>query len=86
MDQPYTSEYAELFGCSHRWTVKYQQKTFCQQCGIYCDQGVRVFKTLKLKYNTFFDPLKLMDDALKTAPVIDLSTHTEYLQVTLSLK
>jgi hypothetical protein len=56
----YSHDYAEVFGCAHRWTVRYEDKQFCHQCGIFCGLGVRVFKTLKLKYNTFFDPLKLL--------------------------
>jgi hypothetical protein len=86
MDQTYSSEYAEVFGCSHRWTVKYQQKNFCQQCGIYCGQGVRVFKTLKLKYNTFFDPMRLIEDAIKSFPILDLSQYPEYMQVVIFLQ
>ena len=81
-EQIYSHDYAEVFGCSHRWTVNYEEKSFCHQCGIFCGLSLRVFKTLKLKYNTFFNPMIFMRRALKLLNPIEINNFsTEYLSV-----
>ncbi|KAM3142663.1 hypothetical protein pb186bvf_005322 [Paramecium bursaria] len=65
MTDNYTQQYSDVFGCTHLTKVNYNEKQFCHQCGIYINNpSTRVFKTLKLKYNTFFDPIKILEHSL----------------------
>ncbi|CAD8082288.1 unnamed protein product [Paramecium primaurelia] len=61
----YDAQYLEIFGCNHTTRQIHSEKLICQQCGIFINSSTtRVFKTIKMKYNTFFNPLKILANIL----------------------
>ncbi|CAD8166498.1 unnamed protein product [Paramecium pentaurelia] len=61
----YDAQYLEIFGCNHTTRQIHSEKLICQQCGIFINNSTtRVYKTIKMKYNTFFNPLKILSNIL----------------------
>ncbi|CAD8115801.1 unnamed protein product [Paramecium sonneborni] len=61
----YDAQYLETFGCNHTTRQMHSEKLICQQCGIFLNSSTtRVYKTTKMKYNTFFNPLKILTNIL----------------------
>ncbi|CAD8112682.1 unnamed protein product [Paramecium sonneborni] len=61
----YDAQYLETFGCNHSTRQIHSEKLICQQCGIFINNSTtRVYKTTKMKYNTFFNPLKILGNIL----------------------
>ncbi|CAD8194653.1 unnamed protein product [Paramecium octaurelia] len=61
----YDSQYLDVFGCMHNTRIAYSGKLICQQCGIFISNSqARVYKTIKMRYNAFFNPINILNNAL----------------------
>ncbi|CAK58015.1 unnamed protein product (macronuclear) [Paramecium tetraurelia] len=61
----YDSQYLDVFGCMHNTKIAYSGKLICQQCGIFISNSqTRVYKTIKMRYNAFFNPMNILNNAL----------------------
>ncbi|CAD8194273.1 unnamed protein product [Paramecium octaurelia] len=57
----YSIQYLEVFGCCHTNRHIYSEKMICKDCGIFLNNpNTKVYKTLKMKYNAFFNPIKVL--------------------------
>ncbi|CAD8122721.1 unnamed protein product [Paramecium sonneborni] len=61
----YNNQYFEVFGCCHQNRHYYSNKDICRECGIFLNNpNTRVYKTLKMKFNAFFNPIKVLESIL----------------------
>ncbi|CAD8104805.1 unnamed protein product [Paramecium primaurelia] len=61
----YNNQYQEIFGCCHQNRHNYSDKVICKECGIFLNNpNTRVYKTLKMKYSAFFNPIKVLQSIL----------------------
>ncbi|CAD8169506.1 unnamed protein product [Paramecium pentaurelia] len=61
----YDSQYLDVFGCTHNTKITCSGKLICQQCGIYINNlQTKVYKTIKMRYNAFFNPINILNNAL----------------------
>ncbi|CAD8207174.1 unnamed protein product [Paramecium octaurelia] len=57
----YSNQYFEVFGCSHKNRHIYSEKMICTDCGIFLNNpNAKVYKTLRMKYSAFFNPIKVL--------------------------
>ncbi|CAD8117297.1 unnamed protein product [Paramecium sonneborni] len=63
----YDSQYLDVFGCMHNTRITFSGKLICQQCGIFINNSsIRVYKTIKMRYNAFFNPINILNNALSS--------------------
>ncbi|CAD8210583.1 unnamed protein product [Paramecium octaurelia] len=61
----YSNQYQEVFGCCHQNRNYYSDKVICKECGIFLNNpNTRVYKTLKMKFSAFFNPIKVLQNIL----------------------
>ncbi|CAD8123798.1 unnamed protein product [Paramecium sonneborni] len=61
----YNHQYFEVFGCCHQNRQYYSDKDICRECGIFLNNpNTRVYKTLNMKFNAFFNPIKVLESIL----------------------
>ncbi|CAD8190700.1 unnamed protein product [Paramecium pentaurelia] len=61
----YDRQYLDVFGCMHNTRITFSGKQICQQCGIFINNSsTRVYKTIKMRYNAFFNPTNILNKAL----------------------
>ncbi|CAD8208333.1 unnamed protein product [Paramecium pentaurelia] len=61
----YSNQYQEVFGCCHQNRQYYSDKVICKECGIFLNNpNTRVYKTLKMKFNAYFNPIKVLQSIL----------------------
>ncbi|CAD8112257.1 unnamed protein product [Paramecium sonneborni] len=80
----YSKQYLEVFGCSHTNRHIYSEKMICTDCGIFLNNpNTKVYKTLKMKYNAFFNPIKvlqgMMVDGLPNGPIKQRQEFIEFI-------
>ncbi|CAD8113434.1 unnamed protein product [Paramecium sonneborni] len=63
----YDNQYLDVFGCMHNIRITFSGKLICQQCGIFINNSsTRVYKTIKMRYNAFFNPTNILNNALSS--------------------
>ncbi|CAD8205001.1 unnamed protein product [Paramecium pentaurelia] len=80
----YSNQYFEVFGCSHKNRHIYSEKMICTDCGIFLNNpNTKVYKTLKMKYNAFFNPIKVLQgmmlDSQPNGPIKQRQQFIEFI-------
>ncbi|CAD8208003.1 unnamed protein product [Paramecium pentaurelia] len=83
----YSIQYQEVFGCSHTNRHIYSNKMICTDCGIFLNNpNTKVYKTLKMKYNAFFNPIKILQGIMiEGQPIGPIKQRQQFIEFILQV-